>query len=346
MASISSDEPPAVPGRQNPPQAPHYRHKTMAGEVFADGRRPRIEVGTGTLCLPGNYHPGGEELQRTAVGSVRLPIPSGGTGGKEPQLVRPQPPPLLGSLHWESLQHPYVQWVAYDRQFRQEALAGKSLDWSVPNHRLYQEAFTGRACNIPMCSYCVQDDHTSKLCTKNPARMCFCWPAVFPVWPAVQPPTFPTQGWPQPSPELCRRFNSGRCFAARCRYTHACTECGGGHPARDCPRARSGLPARARSPLRAHKVASNRPASTSPAGRCRAVLCKGQYLEVGYSGRNRTPAGQTDHRRLSRIACHYLRFLVILSCLPLYHFCIIIISGVVGSTTTMGIIYHDWCTSI
>ena len=111
----------------------------------------------------------------------------------------------------------------------------------------------GEPATIPRCSYCVQDDHTSELCTKNPARACFGWPAGFLVWPAVQPPppTFPTQGWPQPSPEPCRRFNSGRCFAVRCRYTHACTECGGGHPTRDCPRARSGLPARARSPLRA-----------------------------------------------------------------------------------------------
>ena len=40
------------------------------------------------------------------------------------------------------------RWVAYDRQFRREALAKKSLDWSVPEPRLYSEAFTGRARSI------------------------------------------------------------------------------------------------------------------------------------------------------------------------------------------------------
>ena len=36
-------------------------------------------------------------------------------------------------------------WVAYDRQFRRDMLARKDLNWSAPNARLYNEAFTGRA---------------------------------------------------------------------------------------------------------------------------------------------------------------------------------------------------------
>ena len=36
-------------------------------------------------------------------------------------------------------------WVAYDRQFRREALEKRDLNWSVPDSRLYLEAFTGRA---------------------------------------------------------------------------------------------------------------------------------------------------------------------------------------------------------
>ena len=35
-------------------------------------------------------------------------------------------------------------WVAYDRQFRREALSRKDINWSVPDPRLYNEAFTGR----------------------------------------------------------------------------------------------------------------------------------------------------------------------------------------------------------
>ena len=41
------------------------------------------------------------------------------------------------------------RWVVYDRQFRREALARKDLNWSVPDSRLYNEAFTGRARVIP-----------------------------------------------------------------------------------------------------------------------------------------------------------------------------------------------------
>ena len=48
------------------------------------------------------------------------------------------------------------RWVTYDRQFRRQALARKSLDWSVTDPRLYSEAFTGRAKSIPRCSTCLE----------------------------------------------------------------------------------------------------------------------------------------------------------------------------------------------
>ena len=149
MAEISSDEPPpAVPGRQNPPRAPITDIKQWLEKYSL----------------------------MAAVLVSRFPE-------KAPELFAYQATIIRAERNFEG-----QQWVEYDRQFRREALAGKSLDWSIPNHRLYQEAFTGRARNIPRCSYCVQDDHTSELCTKNPARACFGWPAGFLVWPAVQPP--------------------------------------------------------------------------------------------------------------------------------------------------------------
>ena len=61
------------------------------------------------------------------------------------------------------------QWVAYDRQFRREALARKDLNWSVPNLHLYNDAFTGRAKAIARCSVCLQDDHT---CNRVPQKSC------------------------------------------------------------------------------------------------------------------------------------------------------------------------------
>ena len=149
MAEISSDEPPpAVPGRQNPPRAPITDIKQWLEKYSL----------------------------MAAVLVSRFPE-------KAPELFAYQATIIRAERNYEG-----QQWVEYDRQFRREALAGKSLDWSIPNHRLYQEAFTGRARNIPRYSYCVQDDHTSELCTKNPARACFGWPAGFLVWPAVQPP--------------------------------------------------------------------------------------------------------------------------------------------------------------
>eukprot|EP00731_Ephydatia_muelleri_P008707 Em0004g1045a len=45
-------------------------------------------------------------------------------------------------------------WVAYDRQYRREALARKDLNWSATNSRLYNEAFTGCAKAIPRCCHC------------------------------------------------------------------------------------------------------------------------------------------------------------------------------------------------
>ena len=42
-----------------------------------------------------------------------------------------------------------TNWVAYDRLYRREMLAEKNLNWSVPNQRLYGEAFTGRAKRNP-----------------------------------------------------------------------------------------------------------------------------------------------------------------------------------------------------
>ena len=44
-------------------------------------------------------------------------------------------------------------WVAHDRQYRREMLDRKDLNWSVPNSRLYNEAFTGRARIMPRCQH-------------------------------------------------------------------------------------------------------------------------------------------------------------------------------------------------
>ncbi len=128
------------------------------------------------------------------------------------------------------------QWVLYDRQYRREALARRDLNWSVPNTRLYNEAFTGRARAIPRCSYCLSDDHLANNCPVNPGA---------------------TSKWDGPhssnsrpcASEPCRNFNEGKCRRVNCRYTHVCLSCHEAHPWVDCPRRRQpGKTARSRSP--------------------------------------------------------------------------------------------------
>ena len=131
------------------------------------------------------------------------------------------------------------RWVAYDRCYRREALAQKNLDWSMPNARLYNEAFTGHARVVPRCSFCLQEDHVSQACPRNPNRPWFGW----------------TISLPPDSPVPSHGIVSGvlpQCKLSpnTCRYSHCCTECGGPHPRLQCPRGgHRGNYARPRSPI-------------------------------------------------------------------------------------------------
>ena len=75
---------------------------------------------------------------------------------KGPELWAYQTTILRAAHNYEG-----ATWVAYDRQYRRDMLAKKDLNWSTPNTRLYNEAFTGRAKIIPRCPHCLCEDHTS-----------------------------------------------------------------------------------------------------------------------------------------------------------------------------------------
>ena len=165
------------------------------------------------------------------------------------------------------------RWVAYDRCFRREALAQKNLDWSVPNARLYNEAFTGNARSLPRCSFFLQEDHQSQSCPRNPHRPWFGW---FPE-PSGAPPSAP--GPSSKYQECCHRYNEGRCkqTTSLCRYLHRCLECAGPHPRVHCPRlSQSGRP---RSPLGHQQRLATKPRHRAPlltarlqCGRLRLIL--------------------------------------------------------------------------
>ena len=109
-------------------------------------------------------------------------------------------------------------WVAYDRQYRREALAGKCLNWSRVNPRLYSEAFTGRAKAIPRCHQCLSDTHTLSACPLAA--------------PGGNPDGLDTTKSSAPQ-EICRGYNDGH---TRCRYRHVCSGCSYPHPWSRCPK--------------------------------------------------------------------------------------------------------------
>ena len=132
-------------------------------------------------------------------------------------------------------------WVAYDRQYRREMLARKDLNWSVPNSRLYNEAFTGRARFMPRCQHCLSEDHGSTGCPQHPNPMMVGWlqpPSNLPLstLPSLPPPTLAVSQPKTPGQEVCRNFNNGRCRFSRCRFLHSCSDCAGAHASIHCPR--------------------------------------------------------------------------------------------------------------
>ena len=122
-----------------------------------------------------------------------------------------------------------IEGVSYDRQYRREALARKDLNWSVPNVRLYNEAFMGCARPNQKCIYCVNDDHPSAQCLLNPNRSWVQWLQEVPSVPhpgPTPPVTATTTSRALPS-EICRRYNRGSCNNhLKCKYRHACLDYG------------------------------------------------------------------------------------------------------------------------
>ena len=169
---------------------------------------------------------------------------------------------------WAQLNYEPGRWVSYNCQFQREALACKDLNWSVTDTRLYSEAFTGRAQTIPRCSFCLQDDHTGPYCPKNPDRPWLSWlheatPCRSPQLPGLATGSPAHQ---KPPAELCRRYNEGLCKQTRCRYTHACGDCGAPHPLASCPSATAATLC-SRSPLQPPLLAQRWPKPHPSEGR-------------------------------------------------------------------------------
>ena len=148
---------------------------------------------------------------------------------KAPELLAYQAAIVRAERNYEC-----TQWVSNDRRYQREALARKDLNWSVPDARLYNKAFTGRAKAIRRCSFCLQDDHDQNACPQNPHRPFLGWLPQMGVWPM---PVFPqpTVTVPTASQKICRQFNEGRCIKYQhCKYIHSCSTCNRPHPQLQC----------------------------------------------------------------------------------------------------------------
>ena len=110
-------------------------------------------------------------------------------------------------------------WVTYDRLYRRQAAASRTLSWAVEDQTLYNEAFSGRAKPVARCKVCLSEHHSVDACPDAPRFL-------------LGQPDAPASRLS--SQEICRRYNEERCFASSCKYRHACSNCSGNHPATNC----------------------------------------------------------------------------------------------------------------
>eukprot|EP00731_Ephydatia_muelleri_P014516 Em0008g236a len=108
-------------------------------------------------------------------------------------------------------------WVTYERLYRRQASANRSLNWAAEDQALYNEAFAGRAKPTTRCRICLSEHHGTDACPDS-TRPLF----------THQEPDGQRQAPPQ---KICRRFNENRCFVRLCKYRHAYSTCGAPHPA-------------------------------------------------------------------------------------------------------------------
>ena len=111
-------------------------------------------------------------------------------------------------------------WVSYDRLYRRQAAASRSLSWGTEDQSLYNKAFAGRAKPLARCRGCLSEHHGSEAC---PDALALSLPHA----PSLRPN-------PNSQQEVCRRFNQERCYLSSCKYRHSCSSCSGDHPASTC----------------------------------------------------------------------------------------------------------------
>ena len=130
---------------------------------------------------------------------------------------------------WAASNFEGTAWVTYDSCYRRRAATKRSLNWSVEDTTLSQEAFAGRARAISRCAFCLSRLHTSAECLLAPE----------PPSHQARPPVA-SHPW-RPAGEMgevCGLFNKvggNECRYKWCKYAHRCRLCSQGHPMSACP---------------------------------------------------------------------------------------------------------------
>ena len=127
-----------------------------------------------------------------------------------------------GNLFYEYHKSFSAKAALYIQKFNQR------LDWATVDLALISRNFTG---HHPLsCSVCGAFTHTVSLCPQTANEKTQV--------PRQVKPEERDQVIKTPSREtpLCINFNENVCKFANCRYMHACSYCGDGHPRSVCPR--------------------------------------------------------------------------------------------------------------
>lgn len=126
----------------------------------------------------------------------------------------------------EALRHGGQGWRDYDRAFRQQRAADRSLPWNtlLPGLQAATILGHGRGQGSTFCTLCRGVDHTRSQC------------AMLYLQPPLSGASTPTSVI-GPRRNICVSWNKGACvFPSNCSYRHVCATCLLQHKAKDCPR--------------------------------------------------------------------------------------------------------------
>ena len=128
----------------------------------------------------------------------------------------------------EALRHGNSGWLDYDRSFRQQAAADRSLRWNTLVPGLQASMILGNPTRQSYvnqrqsCTLCRGVDHTRSDCV-----LAYLYPQQ-----ARTPQRFPNR-----QTLICTSWNRGNCILpGSCSFRHVCAICQLPHKAQDCPR--------------------------------------------------------------------------------------------------------------